>query len=51
MQKKIDESMINVYKEEGVSPKQGFFVFNVGFTVVSYINIIFLCAKDSLWKY
>ena len=26
-------------------------VFAVGFIVMSYLNINFLCAKDSLWKY
>ena len=52
MQKLIDESMIDIWKEKGESPEQVFFLFfAVGFIVMGYPNINFLRAKDSLWKY
>ena len=43
----IDDLIIS--KGEGVSPKQVFLLFlAVGFIVKGYLNINFLCAKDSL---
>ena len=43
----IDESMIDICREEGVSPQQVFLLFfAVGFIVMGYPNITFLCAKD-----
>ena len=49
MQKLIDESMADVFKEDGVSPEQVFFVFAVGFTVMG-INIIFCVCEGQLMK-
>ena len=50
MQKLIEKSMIDICKEESVSSEQVFFLlfFAVGFIVMSYLNMNFLCAKDSL---
>ena len=50
IQKLIDESMIDVCKEEIVSPKLDFFFFfcfsfAFVFTIMGYPNIIFLFAK------
>ena len=43
----IDESMIS--KGKGLSHKQVFLLLlAVGFIVMGYLNINFLCAKDSL---
>ena len=50
MQKLINESMIDVCKEQGVPTEQVFFLFTVGFIVLGYLNINFLCKKHSLWK-
>ena len=49
MQTLIDESVIDICKEEGVSPEQVFFLlfFAVDFIVMGYLNKNFLCAKDS----
>ena len=49
MQTMIDESVIDICKEEGVSPEQVFFLlfFAVDFIVMGYLNKNFLCAKDS----
>ena len=48
-QKLIDESMIDISKEECVPSEQDFFFFfAVSFIVMEYISIKFLCAKDSL---
>ena len=51
MQTLIDESVIDICKEEGVSPEQVFFLhfFAVDFIVMGYLNKKFLCAKDSLF--
>ena len=50
MQKLIEKSMIDICKEESVLSEQVFFLlfFAVGFIVMSYLNMNFLCAKDSL---
>ena len=50
MQKLIKKSMIDICKEESVSSEQVFFLlfFAVGFIVMSYLSMNFLCAKDSL---
>ena len=51
MQKLIDESMMDICKEEGVSPEQVFFAGLCCWFYRYELNINFLCAKDSLWKY
>ena len=45
------QTLIDICKEEDVSPEQVFFLlfFAVGFIVVGYLNINFLYAKDSLF--
>ena len=50
MTKFVDESMVDMCKEEGLSHKQVFFCFSLlfGFIVMSYLNIIFVSEKDSL---
>ena len=42
--------MIDVCKEEGVSPEQVFFIllfFVIFFIAMSYPDVIFLCAKEN----
>ena len=51
MQKLIDEWMMDICKEEGVSPEQVFFAGLCCWFYRYELNINFLCAKDSLWKY
>ena len=50
IQTQIDESMMDICKEEGASTKQVFLLFfAVGFIFMGYLNTNFLCAKDSLF--
>ena len=50
IQTQIDESMMDICKEEGASTKQVFLLFfAVGFIFMGYLNTNFLCGKDSLF--
>ena len=47
----IEESIIDICKDEEVSPKQVFFCLSLlffFFIVMGYLNKTFLCAKESL---
>ena len=52
IQTQIDESMMDICKEEGASTKQVFLLFfAVGFIFMGYLNSNFLCTKDSLFLF
>ena len=52
IQIQIDESVMDICKEEGASTKQEFLLFFAGgFIFMGYLNTNFLCAKDSLFLF
>ena len=46
----LDESRIDICKEECLSPERYFLLFfAIAFIVTGYLNVNFFCAKDSLF--